>query len=435
MPILLIQTCHPLSSPHASSSPSPCTQPCGLILLSSFNASTASTAASQPPRPPPPPAEMFSKPPHRSYHLLIPPQASWLVDLPITLISTTLLSLFSPFLSSPTPHHHHHRCHRPPHPSTIAKRIGFGLRGSLYVAAVLMVAMAVATAVGVGLVRVMVEEPLHVRERLWFDYSEERSEAVVRVEGRRGRKGRGFGVGERVWAEVVLVVPESEFNRDIGVFQLAADALTSKGETIAKSSQPCMLLFRSRPIRLIRTFLMGVPLLLGITQETQTITINVLCYKETRNMRTDAIRVTLMPRAGTPHLPQLYHAEIVFCSQLPRMKELVYKWKYTLYVWSSIYSCITIISVLLYRYRSLVFPTMTTPISGVREVVIREVKEPVAEREKEYSETLRRCQQYRKKRKAALLSRSFEETVGSSACSCTITTVEEEVGDSESVCL
>ncbi|GAB2287148.1 hypothetical protein Dimus_021534 [Dionaea muscipula] len=299
--------------------------------------------------------------------------------------------------------------------------------------------MVVASVVGVGLVMMWVEEPAYVSEKLHLDYTEFNPEAVVWFSRDQRSEKMALPVGHSISVSVVLLMPESDFNREIGIFQLAAEALTSKGDVIAKSWQPCMLLFRSSPIRLARTYLMSVPILLGIRQETQRLNVKVLEYMEgvrSQTMRTEAIRIILMPRAGTHHLPQLYEAEIVVRSQLPWMKELVRRWKLTLSVWTSVYIFIMFVIVLLYRFTSLVFP-LTTETGTTSTAVLEEMTEP-AVADRELSDTLRRWHQCRKKRKAALLSRStFMEAISSqgSSSSSTITgdytgdfTVEEEVG-------
>lgn len=209
---------------------------------------------------------------------------------------------------------------------------------------------------------------------------------------------------------------------------------------MVKSSRPCMLHFRSRPIRLVRTFIMGIPLLLGIVTETQRISIPVLKHKEGCYTRTEEIRITLIPRAGTMFLPQFYDAEIVLNSQLPWPRELVYRWKWTFYVWTSLYIYIMLVVLLVVFFKPIVFPVMTIPFgnAGEQNSSIEVSKEPQVERE--VSDSMRRWQRSRNKRKAALLRGLMPEPIGSSASSITITreetgaSFEEGAGDSESVC-
>jgi seipin len=224
------------------------------------------------------------------------------------------------------------------------------------------------------------------------------------------------------------------------VLQLTAELLSVNGNVIAKSSQPCMLRFRSSPIRLARTVMMGVPLVLGISAETQKINVEILRHKE-QNQRTNAIRVTLHPRAGTSSLPQLYEAEIVINSHLPLAKELIRNWKWTFYVWVSLYVYIVLLMLLLYCYRPLIFLVTQDTFSEqrVREVICEEHKES------EVSELLRKWRLSRSKRKTILTHGSVgvPENIGEASSISMTTTredvtsvaVEDDVEDSESVCI
>ncbi|XP_038988024.1 seipin-1-like, partial [Phoenix dactylifera] len=198
-----------------------------------------------------------------------------------------------------------------------------------------------AVLLGVGLVRLWVGEPVSVRRPLHFNYTEAHPSTVAALGGAK-RRGRPVPAGHTARVSLVLIMPKSDYNRRIGVFQVTAEAIAPNGDTITTSSQPCMLRFRSLPVRLMRTCLMGIPLLMGICTESQKVTMEVLRYKET-GRRTEAIRVRLKPRAGTTDLPQLYAAEIFMTSQLPWGKELVYNWKWSFYVWTSLYMYIMLL--------------------------------------------------------------------------------------------
>lgn len=194
---------------------------------------------------------------------------------------------------------------------------------------------------------------------------------------------------------------------------------------------------------------MGVPLLLGISGETQKITVEICKHKED-SRRTKAVRVSLCPRVGTSSLPQIYEAEIIMNSHLPWAKKLVHNWKWTFYVWASLYIYIVLLAVLLCFYRPLVF--MVTPEygrdhGGPRELTGEEAGESLVREgdESEVSELLGKWRRSRSKRKAILSQGdSVLDTIGSSASSIsgtrqdvTSTVVEDDtdVGDSESVCL
>lgn len=374
-----------------------------------------------------------------------------LVETQVNLIATTLTTVTSPIFS--LLNNHHPKPPPEPQPSQVVRRVGYGLLGAVYTGMVLTMVMAAAVTMGVLVVNYWAEEPVFVREKLHFDYTDVNPEAVVDVILGRGRSGGGGGgvpVGHRVHISVMLLVPDSDYNRDIGVFQLMAEVVSTNGRIIARSSQPSMLQFHSHPIRLMRTFLMGLPLLFGFTRETQKITVQMLRYKEDSLLRTESIKITIMPRAGTSYLPQLYEAELLLHSKLPRVKELIHNWKWTLYVWVSLYIYIVLLLLLVCFFKPLLaFPALRVPgvgehheggVSGMEREETPKGRKP---EEREFAETLRKWQQYRRKRKAELLSRSFVvENINSASASSYIITkddiglgMEEDVADSESVCL
>lgn len=259
--------------------------------------------------------------------------------------------------------------------------------------------------------------------------------------------------------------------------QMTAEVLSADGDVIAKLSQPCMLRFRSLPIRLTRTFLMGVPLILGISGETQKITVQILRHKEVTYPRTRAIRITLSPRAGTSYLPQLYEADIVLNSQLPWTRQLVHGWRWTLYVWASFYFYVMFLITYVTCCRPHLSPVkMITTVVNVANHAIRygstsdhvqsdrgastevprqrplRAPKPATttskddfDQNEDISELLSKWRRSRTKRKAIYLQTDMpSETVGTSSAPSTISmstrdddstvATEEDVGDSESVC-
>lgn len=200
---------------------------------------------------------------------------------------------------------------------------------------------------------------------------------------------------------------------------------------MATSSHPCMLRFRSLPIRLMREFIMSVPLVLGLTAETQTIVVPMLKHKEGLP-RTEAIRITMIPRAGTFGLPQLYQSQIILKSQPPWYKNLVYKWKWTISVWASMYMYATLLVILLSWCRPLVFPVIATSFMTSADVnsTAEAPEEPQEEgrEESDVSESVRRWRQSRRKRKAMLQQSVSPEFADDSASSISIT--REDTADS-----
>ncbi|KAL8052356.1 hypothetical protein ABFS82_06G204900 [Erythranthe guttata] len=380
---------------------------------------------------------------------------------PLINFATKLLSLqadifLSPFdfffHSEPKDHHFHFQPSAPPPSSTAARlllgrRIAMGLLAAAYVCVLLMLVMVVAAVLGFGLVGAWAEEPIYVRESLHFDYTNPHPTSLFSFDPYNYNYNyQGVPVGHTLYVSLLLLMPESDYNRDLGIFQLSAELLSVGGELVAKSSHPCMLRFRSWPVRLTRTFLMGVPLLLGMTTETQRLTFPILKHKETSYPRTADVRITLIPRAGTSSLPQFYDAQVLIRSRPPWTKELVYKWKWTFSVWTTMQIFIFLVITLVFFLKPLIFPVMAFPFGKLEQddsysSAVDSDQEALGTRrdEREVSESLRRWQRSRSKRKAALLHRVVppETSGGSSASSMTVTQgldFEEGSGDSESVC-
>jgi len=106
---------------------------------------------------------------------------------------------------------------------------------------------------------------------------------------------------------------------------------------MASAAQPYMLRYKSTPVRLAQSALMGVLLTLGVRSETQTANLKVLQYREGhgRHKKTGLIRVLLQPRAAIVQLPQVYKAEVVVQTNPPWTKSLARGFKWTLCVWVS----------------------------------------------------------------------------------------------------
>ncbi|KAE9617745.1 putative Seipin family protein [Lupinus albus] len=388
----------------------------------------------------------------QNHFLVFPKPSNWLgklLSFQVDFIYNSLVSIFSPIYSlfTLTFESYHHteeskenvqsEVEQAPYSSKVLlKKLGLGFLSAAYVCMVLVLVLVVASVVGVCLVRLWVEEPVFVKENVYFDYTDANPTAMFLfdggVSGHIKKKQISVPVGHTFDVSLSLVMPESDFNRDLGVFQLNAELLSVNGNVIMKSSQPCMLRFRSSPVRLARTVLMGVPLVLGISGETQKINVEIVRHKEDHR-RTNAIRVTLHPRAGTSSLPQIYEAEIVMNTQLPWSKELVRHWKWTFYVW------VPLIFLVTPEYFS---PDRVSEVTSGehRELQVREGDES------EVSELLNKWRSQRKRKAITAHGGGNDrvgETIGSSASSVSKTTredvtsvaVEDDVEDSESVCL
>lgn len=232
-------------------------------------------------------------------------------------------------------------------------RVGWGLLWLSYLGFVLVSLLVFAFVVSGVILKCVMEEPIRVMEELTFDYTKESPTAFVPLmscpeseflecgEGVRSElngESRVIPLGHKVFASVLLTLPESYYNRNLGIFQVRADFLSGNGQRLASSRQPCMLQFRSPPIRLMLTFLKLAPLVTGYSSESQTLNIKFRGYIE-RNEPTSCLRVILEQRAEFTKrggIPEIYVAFLKLESQPPFLKRILWYWKGTVYIWISI---------------------------------------------------------------------------------------------------
>ncbi|KAE9601208.1 putative Seipin family protein [Lupinus albus] len=234
----------------------------------------------------------------------------------------------------------------------IAFRCGWGLLWSIYVCCILIALLVSSLMVSGILMNRLVEKRFQMKQVLNFDYTKQKPIAYVPTMSCAGvvqESETNVAVSEwvskgvipakqKVQVIVSLVVPESGYNRNLGVFQIRVDLLSSNGKTITSSSQPCMLKFRSEPIRLIMTFLKIVPLVTGYISETQTLNVKIRglvvgdvptsCLKVTLEQRSEYV-----PGSG---IPQIYDSSILVESELPFIKRIIWYWKMSIFIWITI---------------------------------------------------------------------------------------------------
>ncbi|KAI8373075.1 putative adipose-regulatory protein-domain-containing protein [Radiomyces spectabilis] len=105
---------------------------------------------------------------------------------------------------------------------------------------------------------------------------------------------------------VKLHVPTSTINFDIGNFMVTTELQTSGGSRLAYASRPAILRYQSNTQRVLHVVAKALPLLLGLTEESQSITIPLMeNFVEQRGKPTTRAIVTL----SNPRL-QVYNAEL-----------------------------------------------------------------------------------------------------------------------------
>nr|XP_043621977.1 seipin-2-like [Erigeron canadensis] len=229
-------------------------------------------------------------------------------------------------------------------------RVGKGLLWLFYCGVVCVALIIPAFLVSGMVTKWVVEEPLQVTEQLTFDYTRDTPMAFVPIvscseslsleHGKVSNVGKFFEpqvvpFGHELQATVFLTLPESDYNRNLGIFQVRVDFLSDAGKLLASIRQPCMLQFKSQTIHLLSTFLKLASLLTGYSSETQTLDIRFSGYSE-KDVHTSCTRVVIEQRAEFARgggVPEIYSASLKLESQLPFLKRMMWYSKGLIYTW------------------------------------------------------------------------------------------------------
>lgn len=256
----------------------------------------------------------------------------------------------------------------------LAGRVTCGCLWSFYVGIVLFGLLLMAFCCANFLMRRIAEEPLEMTRSLNFDYTKASPDALVPLMPCDGDecslefdKQVGFlkPVAQRVIPLnrklrliISLTLPESDYNRNLGIFQVRAEFLSRNGEVIYGVRKPCMLRFKSPPIRLMETFIKSGPLLAGYSSESQVIDMAVSGFTEGPEP-TMCVRIVLEQRAEYrpgAGIPEIYAASLKLESELPILKRMIWNWRRTLLVWSAMWFFIWQLLIVLVFCRPLLFP-------------------------------------------------------------------------------
>ncbi|KAJ0230316.1 Seipin-2 [Hirschfeldia incana] len=261
------------------------------------------------------------------------------------------------------------------HTVNVACKFGWGLFRAFYVGVVLFGLLVSAFVLGGFVINRVADKPFVIKEVLSFDYTKNSPEAFVPITSCAGGvacggsceesnevlkiKGlRGIPRDHKLEITLSLTLPESYYNKNLGMFQVRVDFLSADGQTLDTIRRPCMLRFRSEPIRLVQTFFKVVPLVTGYVSEIQTLTLKLKGFAE-KDTPTACLKVMIEQRAEFrpgAGIPELYDASLSLESDLPFFKRVVWKWRRTLFVWISMSLFFTKLLFALVFCRSLIIP-------------------------------------------------------------------------------
>ncbi|XP_050217463.1 seipin-2-like [Mercurialis annua] len=251
----------------------------------------------------------------------------------------------------------------------IAFRVGFGLFWSSYVFLMLLGLMTLGFVFGGLIMRIIVEKPIQLTQTLNFDYTKTSPVAYVPIMPYSGAveasalapKEAGVRIiphNHKLHLTVSLIVPESDYNRNLGIFQVRVEFTSATGKIITSSSQACILRFKSQPVRVIQTIIQTAPIMAGLQTETQILDIEMKDIIEGLEP-TAYLKVVVESRAeykSGAGIPEIHKASLALESDLPHMRRLIWKWRRSIFVWMSILMFLTQLMLLLVCCRSVVVP-------------------------------------------------------------------------------
>ncbi|KDO77958.1 hypothetical protein CISIN_1g010745mg [Citrus sinensis] len=253
-------------------------------------------------------------------------------------------------------------------------RFGWGLFWAIFVCSILCGLLIFSILTSGILMRFLVEKPIQIRETLNFDYTKNRPVAFVPVmscdcafsgvnckekkELPWGLGPRVIPIGHKLQVTVKLTLPESDYNRRLGIFQVRVEFLSGNGETLSSSSHRTMLKFKSEPVRHLLTFFKVASIVVGYVSETQTLNVKFRGFVE-RDVPTSCLKVMIEQRAEFQPgagIPELYDTPLILESELPLFKRIIWYWKRTIFVWITMTLFMTQLFFALICCRPLILP-------------------------------------------------------------------------------
>ncbi|XP_019100432.1 PREDICTED: seipin-3-like [Camelina sativa] len=227
----------------------------------------------------------------------------------------------------------------------VVRRLAWGLLWAVYVGIMLFALLVSAFMISGFVITHLAHAPLVIKESLDFDYTKSSPEAYVPISSCAGVASDSSietekirGLKDRPVITVSMTLPESEYNKNLGMFQLRVDFLSASGQILASSRPPCMIRFRSEPIRLVQTFLKIAPLVTGYVSEIQTLDLKLKGFVEKDISTTACLKIMIEQRAEFrlgAGIPEIYDASLLLESELPFFKRFLWNWRRTLVVWIS----------------------------------------------------------------------------------------------------
>lgn len=261
----------------------------------------------------------------------------------------------------------------------LAARMCWAFFWSINVCFVLVGLLILGFVIGGIAMRNLVHKPIEKTEILNFDYTKTSpvafvpiiSSPVIGIPGdltSKNRKASAIAYQNKLQLSISLTMPESDYNRNLGIFQVRIESLSTDGNVTTSSIHPTMLQYKSRPIQYIETLFRSIPLLTGFQSEVQNLKVGTLDFTEGIEP-TACFKVTIEGRAKYEPgfgIPEVYAASMHIESQLPKLKRLIWNWRRTIFCWLSFSVFLTEVAFIVIFCRPIILPGRTLKAAAAK---------------------------------------------------------------------
>ncbi|KAI7900841.1 putative adipose-regulatory protein-domain-containing protein [Cokeromyces recurvatus] len=158
---------------------------------------------------------------------------------------------------------------------------------------------------------------MHVQP-IWFNYQKAQGPtAIVNLIDSNKRHLRHEQVYD---ISVQLNVPTSDINFDIGNFMVQIQLYSKDGNVVLESSRPSILRYQSRTQRIMRVFAKAIPLLIGLSEESQVLNIKLVDdFMELKSQALNKVSVSI----SDPRI-QIYDAKLFILANFKGLRYYMY---------------------------------------------------------------------------------------------------------------
>ncbi len=142
--------------------------------------------------------------------------------------------------------------------------------------------------------------------------------------------------GQRYFFELVLTLPESDINKQLGVFMVKVELLSADRSLLAASKQHSMLPYESSIVTLFRKTMLILPLVFGLMSETRTITLLAFDHYTGRRGEKPISLVEITLGVPNPALfpitlqtIQIHSAELRYGKEMNVIQAFLRRWQYS----------------------------------------------------------------------------------------------------------